>query len=84
MLNLEEKSRIQPVQGMQKLVNPLMKIHYSKLDKFCRVCGGDHDVVIIPLEDGSRRVISPPFPDTVTKLARLRLKLKRGQEREGP
>lgn len=57
-----------------------MKKYYAKIDKFCRVCGGSHDVVIIPLKDGSRRVIGLPFPNTETKLVEVGLKLKRLQE----
>ena len=54
-----------------------MKIYSDRLDKFsviCSVCGGDHNVIIIPLKDGSRRVISPPLPEQ-NDLATLGLKL---------
>jgi hypothetical protein len=60
-----------------------MTIYSDRLHKssvICSVCGGDHNVIIIPLSDGSRRVISPPFPDTETKLAELGLKSKHQSE----
>lgn len=75
--------RTKPVKGVEKLMKSPMTKYYSRVDKYsCRVCGGNHNVVIIPLRDGSgrRRVIELPFPDTETGLAGSGLKLNRRQE----
>lgn len=42
----------------------------AEAHKLCPVCGGDHNVIIVPLENG-RRIISPPFPKE--RAARLRV-----------
>jgi hypothetical protein len=33
----------------------------TETNKLCPVCGGDHNVIIVPLENG-RRIITLPFP----------------------
>jgi hypothetical protein len=79
VLSLEYQSKTQLIHGMVET----MRIYSSKGDKYCAVCsvcGGDHNVVIIPLKDGRRRIISLPFPNTETKLAELQLKLRRGRK----
>jgi len=70
---------------MEKLVKNPMRIYSGRVDKYshrtcscCDVCGGDHEVIIIiPLSDCGRRVISQQFPDSETELARLGLKVRR-------
>lgn len=66
-----------------KLLVKTMRIYGDRINKssiICSVCGGDHNVIIIPLNDGSRRIISPPFPNDETELTKLGLKFKRSQE----
>jgi hypothetical protein len=53
--NLDLNSRTQ-----QGLANLKMKFK-TETNKLCPVCGGDHNVIIVPLENG-RRIITLPFP----------------------